>query len=597
MSIVSSRPALALAAALVLAAGSQAQNSPLSAVPAKSPLVLHVRGLESAADRLSALAAQIQPGLDAKQMLLAPIMASPYGSRDASAIDKKGHVFVVFGSFSDFGGAQALTQAALVLPVTDYAAFKKTFFTEEEVASMKKDGKSDTVEMNGNTTYLMPTGGYVVACSNKDTLDLFTAKGEGLSKTLSKDVADSFLGTDGSVFVNFAEVNEQYGDQIATFKTLMELGLAQGGGNVDPKQAEMMRNFVDGLTQAIKDGSALVLGLDFRPSGLSLNFHFGLAKDSPTAESTAKFKAAPLADFLKLPGGQINHAAAKIDSPLRRFLSSAMSGSVPEDADDKVKAAAEEAGKLYDAAGVTETFSTLGAPLSTLEVTHAKDPAKALRAQLALIDLIGEGGQFSGTPIKGKPIVKRDAVTVNGVKFTYLEMELDLEKAVEGQQVPEQFKKMMEKMFEVMLPGGKTRSWVGATETEVITVGAQTPEQATKLIEGYLKQPMPVGNDPEFVKVRKALPPEANLIMILNAGKTAAHLVNGVSELAKAFEGGLPFEIPTVEIPEGKPGYIGAAIVIDEGGVKGDLLLTPGGIKQVAQTVGPVIAQARGGVQ
>ena len=571
------------------------KTASLAVIPGKAPIVVQLRGLEAAPKRLGAMLTEALPDMAgpinaslAKGLKSLPFM----DGRELAAIDLNASVFLVIGSLEDLSG-DSPPEPALVLPVKDYAAFKTGVLTKEEQETLKKDGVLETVEVGNKTLYLYPTAGSLVVCANKDNINLFLTKGARLDKVMPAGVMASFLGNDGAVYVNLGAVNQQYGDMLQTFKTLMELGLAQGG-NVDPKQAEMAKAIFGSLFQGIADGTGLVLATDFKPSGWDFHFHIGFGKETTTSEGLAKMKPGPLSGITTLPKGQLSYAILKMDPALRRALSGAATPGTDED--DKVTEAIAEAMKEYFDSGITEAFSATSSGTSKgLEVLLTKDPAKAKAAMVKVFSSLTAESKMQNMPLLAKPKVIPKAGTVMSIDFTGIELKLDTSKLLEDPQIPEPAKAILEPLLKKLVPG-TIKTWIGASDTAMISVTAPSWEDAEKLLTVYLEKKDTVADDKGFLAVRSALPKEANMLMMIDGGRAVASAIEMIGSVAND-SGMVPTQIPIPKTPKGPAGYIGASITMQEGSLQGNLLFSTGAIKSIRGVVMPLVQQIRGGVQ
>ncbi|VTS06661.1 hypothetical protein [Tuwongella immobilis] len=591
---------VALLSALVLISSSFAQPasqpkaSPLGAIPGKAPLVLQLRGLEAAPKRLGATLAAALPDLAApiNGMLQGGLKSLPFmDGRDLAAIDLNAPVFLVISSLEDLTGDEP-PQPAILLPVKDYAAFKKGVLTDDERGTLKKDGPSEAVEINGKTVYLYPTAGYLVVTTNKDNIAAFLRKDVRLNAVMPEGVAASFLNNDGAVYLSLAAINQQYGDTLQTIKTVIELGLAQGG-NIDPKQAEAVKAVFNGLIQGITDGTGLVLATDFKPVGLDLHFHIGFGKETDTSDALAKLTPGPLPAIGTLPKGQLSYAVIKMDEALRRSLEGLTQ--LGSSDDEKIAEILEESLKEYLGAGLTESLSATSFPAKGIEVAIMKQPAKAKVAMLKIYKALVAESEFQGLPLIAKPKITEKAGTVEGVDFTGVELKIDSAKLLDDPQIPEQAKMLLEPLLKKLVPDS-LKLWIGASDKALITVTAPNWEEAKKTATAYLTGKDTLATDKGYQAVRSALPKDANMMLFVDGGRSVASLIETIANVAND-SGMVPFQIPVPAAPKGPAGFIGATITLSEGSAQGNLLLSAESIKAIRAVVMPLVQQLRGGIQ
>lgn len=138
---------LPLAAVLALAAAGPAVAQPTATgknvtlpYPAKAPLVVTVSGWQKATDRLTRMTAAL-PKSEATQVkqALEKGLDTALDGRKTDAVPGDKRIYGVVHDFARLGDEEPAF--AVLLPVTSYADFKRTFLTAAERGSVAKAGK------------------------------------------------------------------------------------------------------------------------------------------------------------------------------------------------------------------------------------------------------------------------------------------------------------------------------------------------------------------------------------------------------------------------------------------------------------------------
>jgi len=572
---------------VVFSGTAAAQDASLSLVPGNAPIVVQVNGFEKARGRLGTFLANALPDLAPKlvQKLDENIKELAAG-RDLKVIKKDARLFLVVPDLGDIGESPGV---AILVPVTSYADFKKDFLKADERKSLKKDDDGFdvcTFEGKDEPIFLVDRKDYLVATNSKDVAKKYTkSDGAGLGKTLSKDTAKAFLDQDAAVYINLQAINKQFGDKIKQFKLILG-PLLQMGGMVDKKQAELMMEMFDGFVALLEDGTAAVIGAEFRPEGFNFKFTAQFKPQSDTSAFLKKFKPAALAEINSLPSGRQLYAATNFNPFLSKTLSKLLREATADDDNEEAKAAIGEAIKELGELGRSVDVSSANLPGNSLEVTEYKDGAKALAAQVKVFKALTKSGSFGNLPLKSKPEIKENAETVGDYKMNFVKFEFDFDKAVE--KLPENVREAT-KASMMKFAGETTKIWFGQSGGKLIQVSAKDWKEAKALIEGYLDGKNLVSKDEMFAATRKQLPEESTFVVI---GDTT-RLIEAFYEMMKEQLGavpGLPIPmLPELKAPKGKPAYFGVAIVMKAEFFEFDLFVPTTAVAQVRKMFSPLI--------
>lgn len=529
-------------------------QSALAVIPAQSPIVIHIRGVERTKDRLLALIKGAVPDLGIiAAAKIEEALKEGLEDRKLQGLEKDGPIFVAFLEMPNEN--MNVPVMAIIARVTKFNEFRDGLLSEDERKSIKKnDAGIEQVEMKGHDAFFLERAGWAVVTPHKETATLLTKNNPGLDTKLSVDVAKRLLGSDVSVYVDLAAVNKQFGDQIKEAKDQF-FGLMDQFGGQDKATMDMVKGIYGGMFQVVEDGRALMLGLDFRPEGLAFQLAANVGADTATNKFLKDQKPAPLTQIGTLPAGQVTYTATEMSPRMLKSMAPLIFGVVGDaEAQKEVEAALE---KLI-AAGNTSSISAGSFPAATLQVSMFNDPVKAADAQLKLFRAMGEGTMFQNASIKGKPEIKEKAEEFKGFSLNFAHIEWDLDKLAE--QIPgggDDAKKAIKKLM-----GEGMDIWFGTDGKRFITVSAKNWSEAKSKIESYLQGSETIGANEAFMATRKQLSPDATMLMLFDSGRMVMTMGEYMLSLFKAVPG-LPFNLPENMKPvKTEPAFIGGSIVM-----------------------------------
>jgi hypothetical protein len=561
-------------------------DSPLAQVPAQAPIVVHIRGIERAKDRLLAMVKAAAPDLAA--MLQAKIdegLKQGLEGRQLKGLAKDGPFFVVV---TDLGAIREDPPAvAFVFRITNYKEFRDAILKEEERKNLKMDPAGyEGVTVNEKDIYLVDRKTYAVATPKKELAAQFAKSQPGLEGKLAKDFARQFLETDVGLYVDMAAINKEYGEQISSFRQLMPTLLDQVGeaSKMDKNALEMAKSMYEVIFQTVEDSRAFLLTADFRPQGLSINALARVGADSKSNQIIKGSKPASLEGLTKMPAGRMAYLSTEFTPELFKafvpFLSGATVGG-------KATEAQKAAGEQMVKAGPRSMMMEFDLPPQGISAWDYQDPAKAAEATLKSFEAMENGATFQSAPIKGKPTIKANAETYRDFKFNFVSITWDFDKLAEtnpgGKDVAEGMKKML---------GDKVNSWFGTDGKRLVSVSAKDWDSARKLLDDFLDNKNPVGQQAVFQETRKQLPANATMLGLMDAAPYLQNLAQSLGPIFKAQ--GLPVDIPALKGERGK-GYLGIAIVLQPEQGSFEFYLPVTAMREIRKMLQPFLGEA--GVQ
>jgi hypothetical protein len=119
-------------------------------------------------------------------------------------------------------------------------------------------------------------------------------------------------------------------------------------------------------------------------------------------------------------------------------------------------------------------------------------------------------------------------------------------------------------------------------------VTAKDWPEAKGLIDAYLDKGRALDTDPAYQFTRKQLPAEATMLMALDAAQTVYSLFGMVKDTTDAgARAGL--NLPDLKSPDGKPAYLGIALVLKAPHGSFDLFIPASAVGQVRKLIQPLL--------
>ena len=211
------------------------------------------------------------------------------------------------------------------------------------------------------------------------------------------------------------------------------------------------------------------------------------------------------------------------------------------------------------------------------------DPDKAVAAGIKMLRAMGTEGGFMNVSFKEKPEIKPDAEKVGDVSFTSVHMVWDLDKMMgaAGAQIPEAMrKKLVEGMKQLM--GEELNTWIGAGKGEVIQVTGKDWESASKALDEYQKGQGGVGEDKGFAAVRKQLPKQGSVVVVIDVVQYVGDILDFITPIVQSSGAPLPAKFP--KPVKDKPGFVGFAVALHPDGCAFDVAVSADTVKLVYES-------------
>jgi hypothetical protein len=334
------------------------------------------------------------------------------------------------------------------------------------------------------------------------------------------------------------------------------------------KQMEAAKVMLQGALQAVEDARGVVIGLEFRPEGVAVR---GLAHFGDDTDSAALLKAetpGPLADVAKLPAGLGQYGGTRFGKKFAAAVAGLNPQFTPADDDEKGNAAVDKAQKELLDAGLRGEVSATGLPNLSLTVSTYADPKKAAAAVVASYRAMRAGGRIFNVVLKEAPKVTEGARKHGNFSFTEIGLSFDFDASVKD--LPEQMREATLAQMKRLVTE-KMTVWVGTDGKNVVQASAKDWDTVTKALGEYLEGKNGVGDTPGYKVTRKALPPEANHLIMLETAQTATMILDSL----RSVSGAIP-DFPRIGKPKpvkGDATFIGVAVTLKGDTARFDLFV------------------------
>lgn len=559
-------------------------HDPLALIPPKAVVVVQMNGVERVQERLHALLKKAVPDkADEASKVVRTAIGDALSGRDLKALRPHGRVLV---AFSDLDKLPDDITVAFLFPATSADDFRKKFLTDEERKTLKKEEDLESLQWEDRPGlyYLVDLPGFVAVCSDKETARLYS-KGEigGVAKQLSAESAKRFLDSDVSVLVNVKEVKGKYGEQLKKYKSIADVFLKgdtiQG---VSKSSIEQIRSMLEAAFQVLQDGAFAVLTIEFADEGLRVKALAQFGEKSGTAALLAKSKPSALAQIGTLPSGQVTYFAADLGSIGSKSAASLLG---TFSASDDEPAAKESVDRLLRELATMDRGVTFGSSQMTaaggLELIESRDAERIVAARLAVLKALTKSGSFANVPLKEKPEVSEKAERVGRFDVYGARLKFDLDRAVVG--LPDDVKASTKASMKRSV-GEEMRLWIGSDGKAVVQVVAKDLAEAKAIVDAQT-----LGTLEAFQSTRKQLPAEANMLIILDAARTVYSLFGVAKDTAGGAPDLLPFAVPELKAPAGKPVFIGLALVLKDLHGRIEIFVPTAAVEQIRVLLQPLL--------
>ncbi|HVS38871.1 MAG TPA: hypothetical protein VMS17_25160 [Gemmataceae bacterium] len=560
---------LLLTAALGRTAPVPTDKSPLAWVPASTPVVFHINGLHNLADHITAFLknADVGGGLSADDFRRGAdaFFEEGFLGHKIRGVPKDGHILIALMDLNHLD--EDTPDLAVIVAVEDYKTFRDNLFNEEERKTLKAEDGYESVALNGlfpgKLCFLVDKKDHAVFTLRKERAVAFAKGGPGLDERISKSHSDRLLSSDLGLYVSMDVLNKDYGEMVKGAREALEEQLKRADEAPDRTLKPLLgpaRDALGPLFQAVEASSGILVTLNLGAEGLVVHADSEFRPNSQTAELLKDFKPTAFPDLDKMRAGQIYYVGMQTSPALFKLTGTMLFSSLIDPKSPEAKgmdAAIQDMIK----AGPHDRLLAVTVPPAGVEVWHFDDPEKAVAAQAKLIEATGAALAKIGV-LKDKPEIQPHAEKYKGFDFTAVRLKWDVEKMVPKDAGPpmnngsnaDQLKKLL---------GDGLNLWFGTDGKTFVQVTGAGWNEAKEELDGYWKGEYAVGADKQFAAVRKGLPADATVVMVIDMGK-----------YSEVLGGLMPGPAPQVPAAlKGKPIYLGVAATLEPGRASLDLSL------------------------
>jgi co-chaperonin GroES (HSP10) len=564
---------MALLTGIVPVMGAPASDlGSLDVIPEGTPLVLQVRGIKGVVNRVMAFLDKALPDqAPLVKGFVDSALEDGFGGRKLAGLTADGPIFVMFPELPKPEAERP--KFAVALSVSNFNAFRDAIFVGSEKKSFEKKGKLTSAELEtGDKVYFAEYKGFFVVSQAEDAVNKIIAGGESISSKLGKSQGARLLGNDVAFYLNLDRLSKDYADAIkAAKKEAKEAikNLIEQAPKEQKAQLNAGAGLIDPAFQLIEDSKGFVGGIDFRADGIVLSLDDELRAASKSFDILSELKSMPAKAIDKLPVGQM------------MYMGSASSGSLLKIAGPALKALLKdtpEAAKAIDLLVGLEFGDSASAsdiPLAGIEIRNTTEGAKHVAAALVgLESSLNVGGGIT-SPVKGKPKVTKDAQTAAGISFTRVEIEVDFEKIISQEGLPEEMKKGMTDWLKKIM-GSKINMWIGSDSKRMIQITASDWEKAETILKEHLEGKTLISQS-AYKSARANLPDDATAMLIIDPVKYGNLIVGLLKDVAG---GAIPIP-PGLGKGKANPSYFGMSVSLHSGRLSADYVFTADSIREL----------------
>ena len=480
--------------------------APLARVPAGTPLVIHLRGLGPARQRLAVLLKNTFPAAEARKLIEradelleeARLTAVKGGAADASLL------LAVPGL-----DQAAFARAALIVPVVNHREFRDSLLDSRERRALRAGAGHETVAVEGVPVCFVPCGGFSVVTLDEKVARDYTRPRAGLDSHLGTELAKPLLAADVGVYVDLAAVKKAFTEPLRYLRQSVNgYWHARREGKI--KGLEKLAPFQvieEGLLDLLEASEHLLVTADLHPDGLALHVRLGVGARKAAAVLRAQ-KPGQTDDLAALPAGYQHYWAVAVDQGLagRLLPMLTLSGVNLRDTADPLARALQR--KIASRPRL-QLWATRNSNAEGLEVWWCADPGAAVEGPRALYRAMPPGTMLFNGLIRATPAVGGVKRIRQGFAIHEVRIPWDHERTAEGIFGDREMARTLRGIL-----GREQRRWFGQDEHRYVEVTASDWLDARGVLDDYRRGRKSIGQDQGFAAVRKRLPAGANLVTV-----------------------------------------------------------------------------------
>lgn len=564
-------PAL-LTCALAAALGqAPAEGAYLKALPADAPVVMHLRSAMGMKDDVEAMLKALSPTVADQAAgplaMMTDQLSQTFGEKGANT------PVIMAMQLPNADDMQSPPPMAVLIKAEDFDTFLKSRAKEgEELKFEKHDGGYESfVDKNGQSIYMYKGDGFHAFGPNEVMVKAIAAKpSETFAGKAKPEVVQLLLAGDLSIYVDLAQVQVKYADQIKEAEGQFMAMLDQAAAQAQGAQMEQAKQLYAALFDGIKIAESVTLSLDFSKEALDLSGLLTVKADSDSAKTLTTAKLGNAEGLASLPATEMAYVYVNFDpAGMEGLMKLNMANITAGQADEALIKKSMEAAK---AAGRQESIMafSLGQPVNVFTITKPEHPEHALDASKVTFEALKSQPMFKNVT------VEENVLEVQGFKLSKASMTIDAEKVAEAQgQANEQVNEIMKRF----MGEGPMTVYYGSDGKRVVSIMASNEAEVKAKLETALSGGSGgVGATAGYKALRSRLPENVGALVMLNSQEMVKQIANMVGRLT----GG---EVKTPSMPKGTA-LLGFAYAATPAGYRFDIV--------VPTEVGPVFEQGFG---
>jgi len=215
-----------------------------------------------------------------------------------------------------------------------------------------------------------------------------------------------------------------------------------------------------------------------------------------------------------------------------------------------------------------------------VEAWEFADPQKAAAGLTKLLESLRPGDYYLYGVLKDKPEIKTRVVRYRNMDMTYTHVVYDLDKMLSDVSGPGR-RPMLAGLKKMI--GDGVSFWFGTDGRTFVQATGKDWVSAKRQLDQYFTSDGSAAKDEAFAAVRKELPAEANLIVLLDVVQFTGAALDYLRPLAET-AGGTGPKLPAVK---GKSAYVGAALTLRPQRVDAELFVPSDAVTQLYKPLQP----------
>lgn len=555
--------ALALVTTCLWGLAAQAAETPISAFPKDTGVIVRLKNPQKTLQKAGDLAVKVDRKEGMKVQLGTPMLGSLISNPSLKGVDVNSDWWL-----GVFPVENADPGVVFCIPATDADAMQQSVMGDYQFQKFEK--------------WVIYTEHEATAAKLKEHL---AAKGDSISTLLDKPSTALWDEGDLSVFLNVPQLLKVYRgpfdqgvEQANTFIEQFPAMVPPQQGGVDMKAiADMYASLFQGLVQAVKDAEGCTAALAISDDGISLSEYAAFSADSATAKRLASHKPSALEMLNQLPANRLAYGAAEIDMGavvrwgMKFSLQMFAEGDTEKETQMKKLMAEYEKIEFQAMAMAFGLGNPKQGAVRMATIMEVDQPEKVRKLSEEVSKIMSE---YNVGGMKMKMTYKPAAETYGDLKADVTRVKYK----IDPQQNP--FHQMQSKMNEILYgPEGMVTRTIYLKDRMVQSIGGGKAE--AQAILDALDGKNAVGGQASYQAARKQLLPQANIIGLLDLPAAIA----GGMELAIQSGTAVPFTENDAKTIRGESSFLGFSVATEKNGLRAKTIVPLKQMQGVARFV------------